>query len=36
MDEIKILTNNVLKNCTVYNYEKNEATTIYNLDKMNS
>ena len=35
-DEIKILTNNVLKNCTVYNYEKNEATTIYNFDKMNS
>ena len=35
-DEIKILTNNVLENCIVYNYEKNEATTIYNFDKMNS
>ena len=35
-DEIKILTNNVLENCIVYNYEKNETTTIYNVDKMNS
>lgn len=35
-DEIKILTNNVLENCIVYNYEKNETTTIYNVNKMNS
>ena len=35
-DEIKILTNNVLENCIVYNYEKNETTTIYNVDKKNS
>ena len=35
-DEIKILTNNVLENSIVYNYEKNETTTIYNVDKMNS
>ena len=35
-DEIKILTNETLENCKVYNYEKNEITTIYNMNKINS
>ena len=35
-DEIKILTNNTLENCNVYNYEKNQTLSIYNMDKMNS
>lgn len=35
-DKIKILTNSMLENCVVYNYEKNEQTSIYNMDKINS
>lgn len=34
-DTINILTNNTIKNCEVYNYEKNETTSIYNLSKLN-
>lgn len=32
-DKIIILTNEMLENCKVYNYEKNEETKIYNMDK---
>lgn len=32
-DEIKILTNEVLENCKVYNYETNETTLIYDMKK---
>lgn len=35
-DKIKTLTNSMLENCVVYNYEKNEQTSIYNMDKINS
>lgn len=35
-DEIKILTNNILENCRVYNYETNKTTKIYNMDQINS
>ena len=35
-DEIKILTNNILENCRVYNYETNKTTNIYNMDQINS
>lgn len=35
-DKIKVLTNSILENCKVYNYEKEEYTQIYNMDKINS
>lgn len=35
-DEIKILNNDILENCIVYNYENMKKTKIYNLDKQNS
>lgn len=35
-DEIKILTNDVLSKCKVYNYETNKTTSIYNLEKKNA
>lgn len=35
-DEIRILTNEVIENCTVYNYETNTTTKIYDLGKKNS
>ncbi len=35
-DEIKILNNDILENCRVYNYENMKQTKIYNLDKQNS
>lgn len=33
-DEVKILTNETLLNCEVYNYETDEITGIYNLKKL--
>ena len=35
-DEIKVLTNDTLKRCKVYNYETKEYSGIYNLKKINS
>ncbi len=35
-DKIKVFTNSILENCKVYNYEKEEYTSIYNMDKINS
>ena len=35
-DEIKILTNELLEECIVYNYETNENTKIYDMKKLNS
>ena len=35
-DEIKVLTNETLKRCKVYNYETKEYSGIYNLNKINS
>lgn len=35
-DEIKVLTNDTLKRCKVYNYETKEYSGIYNLNKINS
>ena len=35
-DTIKVLTNNVIENCKVYNYETNKYTQIYDLEKINS
>lgn len=35
-DSIKVLTNDIIENCTVYNYETNETSKIYNLEKLNS
>lgn len=35
-DKIRILTNEALENCTVYNYETNKKTKIYNMEKMNA
>lgn len=35
-DTIRILTNKVLEECTVYNYEKNEQTKIYDMNKLNA
>lgn len=32
-DKIIVLTNEIIENCRVYNYEKNEETKIYNMDK---
>lgn len=34
-DEIRILTNDVLENCIVYNYETNKQTNIYDMTKKN-
>ncbi len=35
-DEIKILTNEILENCKVYNYGTNEITSIYDMKKTSS
>lgn len=35
-DEIILLTNNVLKNSTVYNYALGENTQVYDMDKLKS
>lgn len=35
-DEIRILTNDVLSKCTVYNYETSKTTAIYDLEKKNA
>lgn len=35
-DEIKILTNDILENCKVYNYETKECTKIYDMSKKDS
>ena len=35
-DEIKVLSNDTLKRCKVYNYETKEYSDIYNLNKINS
>jgi hypothetical protein len=35
-DTIKILTNEIIKNSKSYNFETNEETSIYNLDKIKS
>ena len=35
-DEIKVFTNDSLKNCKVYNYETKEYSSIYNLNKITS
>lgn len=35
-DEIKILTNDVIENCIVYNYENKKKTKIYDMDKLNA
>lgn len=33
-DEIRILTNEVIENCTVYNHETGKRTKIYDMDKI--
>ena len=35
-DEIKVLINDTLKNCKVYDYATKEYSSIYNLNKINS
>ncbi len=35
-DEIKVLINDTLKNCKVYDYATEEYSSIYNLNKINS
>lgn len=35
-DTLRILTNKILEECTVYNYEKNEQTKIYDMNKLNA
>lgn len=35
-DEIKILSNNIIDNSTVYNYDSKKYENVYNLDKVNS
>lgn len=35
-DTIKVLTNNIIENAKVYNYETNKETQIYDLEKINS
>ena len=35
-NEIRILTNDILENCRVYNYETKEYTKIYDMSKKNS
>ena len=33
-DTLRILTNKILEECTVYNYEKNVQTKIYDMNKL--
>jgi hypothetical protein len=35
-DTIRVLTNEIIQSSTVYNYETNENTQIYNLEKLSS
>lgn len=35
-DILKILTNDMLENCIVYNYENNKETKIYDMEKINA
>lgn len=35
-DEIKILINDTIQNCAVYNYETNKITKIYDMEKINA
>ena len=35
-DEIKVLINEVIENSTVYNYETNKNTKIYDMEKLNA
>ena len=35
-DEIRILTNDIIENCIVYNYETNKETKVYDMKKINS
>lgn len=35
-DEIIVLINDIIENCTVYNQETNEKTKIYNMEKINA
>lgn len=35
-DKITILTNDILKNCTVYNFETNKQTSIYDMEKLSA
>jgi hypothetical protein len=35
-DTLHIMTNDIIDQCTVYNYETNKTSTIYDMDKLNS
>lgn len=35
-DEIRILTNEIIENCVVYNYETKKETKIYDMEKLNA
>ncbi len=35
-DEIRVLTNNIIESCIVYNYETHKTTPIYDMEKINS
>ena len=35
-DDLKILTNDILENCKVYNHEKGQTSKIYNMEKVSS
>lgn len=35
-DELKILTNDVIENCSVYNHENGQTSKVYNMDKISS
>ena len=35
-DEIRILTNEIIENCVVYNYETNKQNSIYDMEKLNA
>ncbi len=35
-DEIRILTNDIIENCIVYNYETNKETKVYDMNKINA
>lgn len=35
-DEIRILTNTVIENCKVYNYEKDIISKVYDIEKINA
>ena len=35
-DEIRVLTNEIIENSTVYNHETNQKTKIYNMEKVNA